>query len=161
MLKKTITYMNFNDEEVVEDFYFNLNKAEIAEMELSYLGGLSGYLTNIVKSEDGAAIIAAFKDIIGKSYGQRSEDGRHFYKSKELTQQFMQSNAYAELFMELVTNAEAAANFVQGVVPKDLKEKVEAKTKTPLEKPTRKDLLAMSKEELLEQFNAMEKSKTA
>lgn len=120
MLKKTIAYTDYNGEERKEDFYFNLNKAEVMEMEMSKNGGLSEYIHRIVNSNDNAAIISLFKEIICKSYGEKSLDGKRFVKNEELTNAFIQSEAYSELFMELATNADAAAAFVNGIVPKNM-----------------------------------------
>jgi hypothetical protein len=127
MLKKTIKFKDFNDNEVTEDYYFNLTKSEIAEMELSTKGGMKAQLEEIVASEDGAAIIAVFKNLLAKSYGKKSADGRRFAKSPEIWEEFSQSGAYDALFMELVTKADAAAEFVNGLMPAEL---VEASKKT-------------------------------
>lgn len=123
MIKKTIKFNDFNGNELVEDFYFNLTKAELAEMELGTKGGMEKYITDIVSSEDGAAIMGAFKDILQKSYGVKSKDGRRFRKSEELWLDFLESGAYDILFMELVTEAQAAAEFINGIVPSDLSQK--------------------------------------
>lgn len=117
MLKKTITYQDYNGNEITEDFYFNLSKAEVTEMELSRTGGLSNYIERIVAAKDVPAIINEFKYLILKSYGVKSEDGKRFIKSEELSQAFAQTEAYTELFVELVSDAEAAANFVNGIIP--------------------------------------------
>lgn len=120
MLKKTITYNDYNGNQRTEDFYFNLTKAEVMEMEMSKNGGLSEHIQRIVQSEDSAAIISIFKDIICKSYGEKSLDGKRFVKSKEITDAFVQTEAYSELFMALATNAEEAAAFVNGIIPVDI-----------------------------------------
>jgi hypothetical protein len=120
LLKKSITYTDFNGDEVTEDFYFNLTKAELIEIEMAHEGGLSESLKKIVKSEDGAKIMAEFKYIILMAYGERSLDGKRFSKSQHLREQFESTEAYSELFVSLVTDPEAAAEFVQGVMPKDL-----------------------------------------
>lgn len=117
MLKKTITYVDYNEVERTEDFYFNLTKAEIMEMELSTTGGLSEMITRIVNAKDAPAIIKIFKDLILKAYGEKSADGKRFVKSKELSDAFAQTEAYSILFMELSTNADAAAKFVNAIVP--------------------------------------------
>lgn len=124
MLKKTITYKTMDGESVTEDFYFNLNNAELVELELSFPGGISEHLKAISASEDGRQIVAAFKTIIQKAYGKRSENGKRFLKSDELWADFSGSEAYSEFFMSLVTDPGAAAEFVEGVIPKDLQEKV-------------------------------------
>lgn len=120
MFKKTITYRDVDGAPITEDFYFHLSKAEIAEMELSRKGGLSEFLKEIVASDDGKAIISTFKDIVSKSYGVRSEDKKRFIKSQELSDEFMQTDAFSELFIELVTDADASSAFIRGIVPMDL-----------------------------------------
>lgn len=123
MLKKTMTYKDLDGNPVTEDFYFNLTKAEIAELELSATGGsLHDHLTKIVEAEDGGEIIKTFKQIIMMAVGRRSEDGRRFIKTDEIRDEFAQTDAYSELFMSLVTNAEDGAAFIRGIVPVDLLE---------------------------------------
>jgi hypothetical protein len=117
MLKKTIKYTDYNGVERTEDFYFNLSKAELTEMEMSVQGGFAEKINRIVAAEDAPSIIETFKDLILKSYGEKSEDGKRFIKSKELSEIFAQTEAYSELFMELATDSEAAAAFVNGIVP--------------------------------------------
>lgn len=116
MLKKTITYTDYNGEERTESFYFNLSKAELMEMELSASGGFAEMIDNIVAAKDGPAIFKIFKEIILKAYGEKSPDGKHFIKSDEIATAFSQTEAYSQLFMELVTNADAASEFVNGLV---------------------------------------------
>lgn len=118
MLKKTITYTDFNGVERTEDFYFNLTKAEIAEMELEVPGGMTTMIERITKTQDTPSLIKVFKDLILRSYGKKSDDGRRFIKNKELVDEFKDSEAYSELFMELATNADAASAFVNGITPK-------------------------------------------
>lgn len=120
MLKKTITYVDYNGTQRTEDFYFNLTKAEVTEMELSVDGGLSAMLENIVNSKDNKQIVQAFKELVLKSYGEKSPDGRRFIKNKELSDAFSQTEAYSEIFMELALNAEAAAAFVNGIMPTNM-----------------------------------------
>ena len=117
MLKKTITYIDYNGSERTEDFYFNLSKAEIMEMEMSTAGGLAEMIQRIVAAQDAPAIIKIFKELVLKAYGVKSPDGKRFIKSQELADEFAQTEAYSDLFMELATNADAAANFVNGIIP--------------------------------------------
>lgn len=117
MLKKTFTYTDYNGVERTEDFYFNLSKAELMEMELSTTGGLAEMINKIVAAQDAPAIVKIFKELVLKSYGQKSADGRRFIKSKELADEFAQTEVYSQLFMELATDADAAAKFVNGIVP--------------------------------------------
>lgn len=120
MLKKTITYLDYNDVERTEDFYFNLTKAEITEMEMSTTGGLSEKIQNIVQAQDIPEIIKIFKELVLKAYGVKSPDGKRFIKNEELTEAFSQTEAYSQLFMELATDADAAAKFINGITPKDI-----------------------------------------
>lgn len=120
MLKKTITYTDYNGVERTEDFYFNLSKAELMEMELGTTGGFAEMIQKIVNAQDGPAIIKVFKDLILKAYGEKSADGKRFIKSDEISSAFSQTEAYSQLFMELSTDADAAANFVNGIVPGDV-----------------------------------------
>lgn len=120
MIKKTITYADFNGNERTEDFYFNLTKAEITKMELSTKGGLAELIQRIVAAQDTPAIIEVFEDLIKRSYGVKTPDGRGFVKRAEDLEAFMSTEAYSELFMELATDADAAAKFVNGVVPADM-----------------------------------------
>lgn len=121
MLKKTIKYTDYNDVERNEDFYFNLSKAEITEMEMSTTGGLAEMIDKIVKAQDVPAIIKVFKDLVLKAYGEKSADGRLFLKEDEdgrpLCNKFKQTEAYSNLFMELATDADKAAEFVNGILP--------------------------------------------
>ena len=117
MLKKTMTYTDYNGVERTEDFYFNLTKAEIMEMELSTSGGLAETINKIVAAQDAPAIIKIFKDLVLKAYGEKSADGKRFIKSNEIATAFSQTEAYSQLFMELATDADAAAKFINGIVP--------------------------------------------
>lgn len=120
MIKETIKYTDYNGNELVEDFYFNLSRSEIAEMELSYPNGLANHITKITQSNNGAEIIKLFKNLILSSYGRKSDDGKRFIKNVEDSNAFSQTEAYSELFMKLATNADAAAEFVNGIIPKQL-----------------------------------------
>ena len=124
MLKKNIKYTDFNGVEREETFLFNLTKAELMEMEMGTNGGLAEQIQKIVDAQDSAAIIKIFKDIVLKAYGEKSEDGKRFMKvdtaGVPLSIGFSQTEAYSQLFMELATDADAAANFIKGIVPSDI-----------------------------------------
>lgn len=120
MLKKTITYTDYNGVERTEDFYFNLKKSEIMEMEMSTDGGLSEMIKKILATKDIPSLMSIFKKFILKAYGEKSPDGKRFIKSKELSESFEQTEAYSELFMELATSDKAAAEFINGLIPPDV-----------------------------------------
>lgn len=117
MLKKTITYTDYNGTTRKEDFYFNLTQAEVTELEVSVEGGLVEMINRIVAAQNGKVIIETFKDIILCAYGEKSPDGRRFIKNQEVRDAFAQTEAYSKLFMELATDAKAASEFVNGIVP--------------------------------------------
>lgn len=117
MLKKTIKYTDYNNVERTEDFYFNLTKAEITELQYGVYGGLQEQLKRIIDTNDHPAIIREFKSLILKAYGEKSADGKRFIKSEEISNGFAQTEAYSILFMELATDAKAASDFVNGIVP--------------------------------------------
>ena len=118
MIKKTITYTDYFDTQRTEDFYFNLSKTEVLELDLAEDGGLERFFDKIVSEMDNRRIVEMFKKIILLAYGERSLDGRRFIKGPELSLAFSQTEAYTELFIELASNAEAAAEFMNGIVPK-------------------------------------------
>ena len=124
MLKKEIKYTDYNGVERKETFLFHLTKAELMEMEMGTVGGLTESITNIINSQNTPEIIKIFKEIILKAYGEKSADGKRFIKVDNvgvpLSIGFSQTEAYSELFMELATNADEAAKFIQGIMPSDV-----------------------------------------
>jgi hypothetical protein len=166
MLKKTITYKNlFTDETISEDFYFHLSKAELIELEVSRADGLSTSIQKMIdagNSEDGGVIVEEFKKILLKAYGQRSDDGKRFIKSKALSDEFESTEAYSELFMELITDMEKLAEFINGIIPKGLDQDAAriianaqanqpqpALASVPTARPiTRAEMMEMSREDL-------------
>jgi hypothetical protein len=120
MIKKTMTYTDFNGVERTEDFYFNLTKAEVLKMEMGVKGGFAEQIKRIVATQDQPAIIEVFEDLIQKSYGVKTPDGRGFVKRPEDLEAFISTQAYSDLYMELATDDKKAAEFVNGIVPPDL-----------------------------------------
>ena len=118
MIKWPITYTDYNGDTRTEDFYFNLNKAEVMEMNFQANGSYGEYLQRIVNLQDTRRIGEEFKNLILKSYGEKSDDGRRFIKSKELSEAFSQTEAYSELYIQLATEEGCAKKFVEGVLPK-------------------------------------------
>lgn len=128
MLKKNIKYVDYDGNDRAEVFYFNLNKAEVIELQLGTVGGLTKTLEKIVQEKDTSRIIEYFKTIILKAYGEKSADGRRFIKSQELRDAFEQTEAYSELFMELASDAKMAAEFINGVLPKEAADAIGVET---------------------------------
>ena len=142
MLKETITYVDFNDLERTEDYYFNLTRTELVRMEMSKNGSLTGLLTKITKANDMPDIFEAMETLILKSYGEKSVDGRYFDKSDELSNRFMNSPAYDKLFEKLTTDANYAYKFLMGILPKELAE--QAKTNPEILKLTAENGVALN-----------------
>lgn len=120
MLKKTMKWTDYDGNPREEDFYFNLTKAELMEMTLSISGGLDKYIERITKTQDTAKLIELFKEIIIKSFGVKSDDGKRFIKKPELVEEFTQTEAYSDLFTTLATDDKEAAAFINGIMPKEL-----------------------------------------
>lgn len=129
MIKKTITYKDFNGQEHTEDFYFHLSKAELMELEMSEQDGLHEYLERIVETDDNEEIIKTFKEIIKKAHGVKSKDGKKFVKNEDTLSDFMDTNAYSTLFMEIALNPDKASSFINGIMPAGLDKKEMEKLK--------------------------------
>lgn len=131
MLKKTITYTNYIDNsEITEDFYFNLNKAEIMKMQVTMPGGLSEHLKRIVAAQDYPTIYETFEKIVLDSYGVKSPDGKRFMKEdangRKLCLDFKETEAFSNLVVELATDSKAATDFINGIIPVDMNKQIEA-----------------------------------
>lgn len=129
MIKKTITYTDYDGNSRTEDFYFNLNKAEVIEKEFSIGGGLSKSLEKMSQTQDTTKVVPMLKDIILSAVGEKSGDGKQFIKNEEIAKRFEQSEAYAILIVELLSNAEEAAKFISGIAGVSQDELEEAKKK--------------------------------
>ena len=162
MLKKTITYEDFDGNTRTEDFYFNLTKAELLELEVGAgEGGIREKLLAIVAANNGEEIIENFKKIILLAYGEKSADGKRFVKNQEIRESFAATEAYSELFFSLATDANVAAEFMRGIIPAKLLEEGAEQLTIPEDKPEESeavlvikpdavpDLTKMSREELL------------
>lgn len=120
MIMQTITYTDYNGNERKENFFFNLSKAELMEMEASKKGGLSNYIQNIIEAQDVTQLMGLFKELIIKSYGVKSPDGKRFIKNQEVVDEFIQSEAYSELYVMLATDEQKATAFVNGIIPQSI-----------------------------------------
>ena len=117
MLKEKIKYVDYNGLEREEEFYFNLNKVELVELQLNTPGGFDKKLSEAIEKQDIPSIVSIVKDLVIKSYGVKSEDGKRFIKSKDLTDSFVQSEAYNTLFMKIVSDADYATKFINSIIP--------------------------------------------
>lgn len=142
MIAKTMTYKDFNNVERTETFYFNLTPAEAVEMQVMESGGLGVYIDRIIQEQDLRKIIEIFKDLILRSYGVKSNDGKHFLKDEKLRAAFASTNAYSDLFMQLATDADMASAFLNGIVPQLSEEEVAKFSKNAEQKaPSEVDIL--------------------
>lgn len=129
MIKKTITYTDYNGNERTEDFWFNLSQAEVLQMETSISGGWTELVKRITSKQDIPEIMNVFEDLIRRSYGEKSADGKRFIKNRELTEEFMQTEAYSNLYIELLTDADKASEFFTRVIPQVPEEDKDSKVK--------------------------------
>ena len=132
MLKKTITYTDYDDVERTETFYFNLSEAELTKMQLETEGGLDKMLQKIVDAKDIPAVTKVFEDLIKRAYGEKSADGKYFKKSAEISDNFVSTEAYSVLYMELLSNPEKLAEFITGLLPQRVRGEVEKAAKENL-----------------------------
>ncbi len=133
MLPKTITYTDYNGVERTETFYFNLSKSELTRWAMSVEGGLHERLQRIIDAKDNVAVMKEFDNIIARSYGVKSDDGRRFMKSEKITEEFMQTPAYDQLYMDLITGGtDVMSAFINGIVPMDLVKEADAEHKAAL-----------------------------
>ena len=125
MYKITETYTDYDDNQRTEDFYFNYSEAELTDLQFSVSGGLAGMIDKIIKTNDMPKLVKLFRELIQKAYGQKSNDGRRFIKSPELTKEFTETVAYSQIYMRLATDSKAAQEFINKVVPKSMKDKMQ------------------------------------
>lgn len=119
MLKKPITYIDYDNNERTENFWFNLDEAELLELQMRYPGGMAAMLQKMVDEQDGTKILATIKEIIMLAYGEKSADGKYFTKSKEMSEAFTHTRAYSVLLMEMYRDANAAADFMSKIIPQN------------------------------------------
>lgn len=125
MYKITETYTDYDDNQRTEDFYFNYSEAELTDLQFSVSGGLAGMIDKIIKTNDMPKLVELFRELIQKAYGEKSNDGRRFMKSPELTKEFTETVAYSQIYMRLATDSKAAQEFINNVVPKSMKDKMQ------------------------------------
>lgn len=126
MYKMTETYEDYNGTKRTEDFYFNLNKAELLDLQMSYGGQLQNTLQKMVSANDSDKLLAFFKDILLRSYGEKSDDGRRFIKNEETRNNFTQTEAFSQIYLKLTQNETESQKFVRGIMPADIQEKVDS-----------------------------------
>lgn len=124
MYKTTVTYTDYDDVQRTEDLYFNLTTAELIKMENSIAGGLQKRIEIMMQRHDVPTIMQTMEDLIKQAYGQKSMDGRKFVKSDEIYDDFLQSGAYNEFYMGVITDEKKSSEFLDGIIPSDIKEKV-------------------------------------
>lgn len=124
MYGKKIKFTDYNGVEREETFYFNLNKAELTELQLGTTGGFTALIRRMIETHDQPSLIKIVKQVIRMSYGVKSDDGKRFIKSEQLSDEFEQTEAYVNLYMELATDDKASAEFINGIMPNDVREEL-------------------------------------
>lgn len=165
MIKKTVAYTDFNGEKTTEDLYFNLSKAELLNMEITKDGSFSKYLIDISQSNKAKDVLEIMKELILSAYGERSEDGKRFHKSKEKSEAFATSEAFSELLFGLLADADEASSFFLGLLPDDVRERAKGVSPDDLPKiqaairndaiaeaPSKEELENLSNEELIKRL---------
>lgn len=134
MYKKTVTYEDWDGNEVTEDCYFNLTRTEILEMEYNLRPGnsFSDTIMTLVEEKDMGQILSVIKDILLASYGKKSDDGRRFVKNDEIREEFAQSMVFDEIYMDLAANSDHAADFINGIMPKAVQDQLGPDSKKAL-----------------------------
>lgn len=134
MYKITETFEDFNGNKRTEDFYFNFMESELTHMQFKTKGGLAGTINKIIATQDTPGLIDIFEELLQKSFGEKTADGRGFHKSPELLQSFMETEAYSQIYMRLATDNKAAQDFINNVVPKKMQDaaKQAQQDKTPI-----------------------------
>lgn len=128
MIKKTVTYKDLNGNDRTESFYFHFYESEILEMEMSVEGGFAERIQRIIDAKDQPSLIREIKKFVLNAYGVKSDDGKRFIKNDDVKDAFVQSPAYSKIFMELVMDDKVASEFVKGVVPAEMSDRVAAVT---------------------------------
>ena len=131
MLRKEVEYKDFDGNDRKDVLWFHLNEVEITEMDLETSGGLVKYMESIIDTKDVNRLITIFKDLLIRSYGERSMDGKHFYKDDKIRNEFVSSAAYPVLYMEMVSDADKAVEFINGIVPSNIREQMAKIENTP------------------------------
>lgn len=136
MIKETIKYTNFDEEEVEGDFYFNITKTELLDIEVEHQEGLEDWIMKVIRAKDHKTMWEEFKRIVLLAYGEKSPDGERFVKTPEISEAFSHHAAFDAFMMKLVTDDDYAARFIKGVIPKDLATKMDEETAKPADAPT-------------------------
>ncbi len=119
MYHREIEFEDFNGTTRKETFYFNLSRHEVLDLEWRTPGGIENYMKTIMATLDGQKLADMFQMLIDKSYGVKSPDGRSFVKGDQILNNFKFTNAYDNLYVELATDDKAAAEFINGIFPKE------------------------------------------
>lgn len=133
MLKKTITYTDYDGMERTEDFWFNLSKTELTKLDAELPGGVLGVLRKIIDKKDRKALVDFIETLILRSYGEKTLDGKRFVKTPEMAEEFMQTPAYDELFMSILSDTDSQTNFINGVIPQSMAKEIEQTDKKQVE----------------------------
>lgn len=133
MLKKTITYTDYDGMERTEDFWFNLSKTELTKLDAELPGGVLGVLRKIIDKKDRKALVDFIETLILRSYGEKTLDGKRFVKTPDMAEEFMQTPAYDELFMSILSDTDSQTSFINGIIPQSMAKEIEQTDKKQVE----------------------------
>ena len=133
MLKKTITYTDYDGMARTEDFWFNLSKTELTKLDAELPGGVLGVLRKIIDKKDRKALVDFIETLILRSYGEKTLDGKRFVKTPDMAEEFMQTPAYDELFMSILSDTDSQTSFINGVIPQSMAKEIEQTDKKQVE----------------------------
>ncbi len=117
MITKKIKYVDFNGTEREEEFLFNINKTEMYKFAKSVPGGMQKFLTDMVVAKDVFGMADMFQEIVLLAYGIKSDDGKRFMKSEEISRSFAESNAFEAFMDEILSNDNMAEQFIKDLLP--------------------------------------------
>ena len=120
MHKRAITYIDYDDNEVTDVFYFHISEPELIDLEVENEKGLQHFLRKIIETKDNKALVDMLKRLVLMAYGVKSDDGKRFIKNDQLRTEFSQTAAYNKLFMDLALDFNVAADFIRGILPKSM-----------------------------------------
>ena len=133
MIKKTITYEDFNGEKRTKDFYFHMNQVEFAKLNGEVPGGLEKRIQDIIANQDQDAMLRLVDLLVSRSYGERDDEDGGFTKigknGRPLYEKFVNTSAYDNLIIELIQGEKNIVTFLSGIMPKEVQARMDEEFK--------------------------------
>lgn len=115
MFKHSVEYVDFNGSDRKEDLYFHLSLPEVTRLEAEIGMGLEDYIKGLTTNQELNTLLAFLERMLLSSYGQKTSDGKSFIKSQVIREAFEYSQAYAEIFEQVLSNPDLARKFGENV----------------------------------------------